>query len=192
MYVLGNHPEVIPLCSSNCVCPIGSESQTCPHFEAFKFGPLAFLFKMCVVSFVFFETFSLFHLISPVCSPIAFGVFYFFWSINLLWSLLQALQSIMASWFAADFGARFAISEEGKDFIQWPTGRFGWDFRWVVVVGLMLDDVATRLWWKWVLWLATWMVQRLTCDALKVAKMTPKMLVGEWIKARQMLKKRSW
>ena len=29
----------------------------------------------------------------------------------------------MASWFAADFGARFAISEEGgKDFIQWPGG----------------------------------------------------------------------
>ena len=34
---------------------------------------------MCVVSFVFFETFSLFHLISPVWSPIAFGVFYFFY-----------------------------------------------------------------------------------------------------------------
>ncbi|CAK9059491.1 unnamed protein product [Durusdinium trenchii] len=45
--------------------------------------------------------------------------------------LIQALQTIMASWFAADFGARFVISEEGgKDFIQSgsletgrPTGR---------------------------------------------------------------------
>lgn len=32
----------------------------------------------------------------------------------------SALQTIMASWFAADFGARFVISEEGgKDFIQY-------------------------------------------------------------------------
>lgn len=31
----------------------------------------------------------------------------------------SALQTIMASWFAADFGARFVITEEGgKDFIQ--------------------------------------------------------------------------
>jgi len=29
----------------------------------------------------------------------------------------------MASWFAADFGARFVITEEGgKDFIQCPGG----------------------------------------------------------------------
>ena len=35
----------------------------------------------------------------------------------------KALQTIMASWFAADFGARFMISEEGgKDFIQCPMG----------------------------------------------------------------------
>eukprot|EP00931_Biecheleriopsis_adriatica_P096456 TRINITY_DN7010_c0_g1_i1.p1 TRINITY_DN7010_c0_g1~~TRINITY_DN7010_c0_g1_i1.p1 ORF type:complete len:5389 (-),score=1202.56 TRINITY_DN7010_c0_g1_i1:94-16260(-) len=34
----------------------------------------------------------------------------------------SALQSIMASWFAADFGARFVISEEGgKDFMQYCT-----------------------------------------------------------------------
>ena len=33
----------------------------------------------------------------------------------------EALQTIMASWFAADFGARFVITEEGgKDFIQCP------------------------------------------------------------------------
>lgn len=33
-----------------------------------------------------------------------------------------ALQSIMGSWFAADFGARFVISEEGgKDFMQYCT-----------------------------------------------------------------------
>lgn len=32
----------------------------------------------------------------------------------------SALQTIMASWFAADFGARFVITEEGgKDFIQY-------------------------------------------------------------------------
>ena len=37
VYVLVNHPEVIPLCSSNCVRPIGLESQTCPHFEVFWF-----------------------------------------------------------------------------------------------------------------------------------------------------------
>jgi hypothetical protein len=34
----------------------------------------------------------------------------------------EALQCIMASWFAADFGVRFAISEEGgRDFIQYCT-----------------------------------------------------------------------
>lgn len=34
---------------------------------------------------------------------------------------MEALQTIMASWFAADFGARFVISEEGgKDFMQCP------------------------------------------------------------------------
>eukprot|EP00930_Biecheleria_cincta_P042926 TRINITY_DN29538_c0_g1_i1.p1 TRINITY_DN29538_c0_g1~~TRINITY_DN29538_c0_g1_i1.p1 ORF type:complete len:5332 (-),score=1004.55 TRINITY_DN29538_c0_g1_i1:66-16061(-) len=34
----------------------------------------------------------------------------------------SALQSIMASWFAADFGARFVVTEEGgKDFMQYCT-----------------------------------------------------------------------
>uniref|UniRef100_A0A7S2JHE2 Uncharacterized protein n=1 Tax=Zooxanthella nutricula TaxID=1333877 RepID=A0A7S2JHE2_9DINO len=34
----------------------------------------------------------------------------------------SALQSITGSWFAADFGARFAVSEEGgRDFIQYCT-----------------------------------------------------------------------
>merc|ERR1712083_227609 len=33
-----------------------------------------------------------------------------------------ALQSIMGSWFAADFGAKFSISEEGgQDFVQYCT-----------------------------------------------------------------------
>ena len=46
----------------------------------------------------------------------------------------EALQTIMASWFAADFGARFVITEEGgKDFIQWPWESWR-DWTWWLLI----------------------------------------------------------
>lgn len=85
----------------------------------------------------------------------------------------QALQTIMASWFAADFGARFVISEEGgKDFIQsgsletgrptgraarwWETGRDQcgvvvgkpWRTREDVWCSIVCERFVVQSWWS--------------------------------------------